>query len=131
MGSPGRIWKEGMRGRLGHSIPWAPSLRDHFGLAFTLIKDHSSLESGPFHMSLSSQVLITVTSPCSFQPKCGNSSVDTIRALFYFFCGFLTTFINNSFINTLLLIIFECAINFLLEPCIIDFPNVLLDLADF
>lgn len=82
VGSPARIWEEGRRERLGHYIPLAVSLRDNFGLAVTLPKDHSSLGGGPLHTSLSVQVPITASSPSSFQLSRGDSSVGTnIRAL--------------------------------------------------
>lgn len=51
MGSHGGIWKEVRRGRQVYFIPLAPSLTDHFGLAFTLTKDHSSFKGGPLHIS--------------------------------------------------------------------------------
>ena len=40
MESPGRIWKEGRRERLGRFSPLVPSLRDHFALAVASTKDH-------------------------------------------------------------------------------------------
>lgn len=82
VGSPARIWKQGRRKRLRHCIPLALSLRDNFGLAVTLTKDHRSLGCGPLHVSLSVQVSITVPSPSSFQLSRGNSSIGSnIRAL--------------------------------------------------
>lgn len=72
----------GKKERLGHCIPLAVSLRDNFGLAVTLPKDHSSLGGGPLQMSLSVQVPITAPSSSSFQLSRGDSSVGTnIRAL--------------------------------------------------
>lgn len=56
VGSPARIWEQGRRERVGHCIPLALSLRDNFGLAVALTKDHRSLGGGPLHMSLSVQV---------------------------------------------------------------------------
>ena len=82
MESPGSIWEEGRRGRLGHFIPLAPSLRNHLGLAVPLTKDHSCLGGDPLHMSLSFQVLVTVSLPGLFQLTEGNNCVGTnIRAL--------------------------------------------------
>ena len=82
VGSPARIWEQGRRKRLRHCIPLALSLRDNFGLAVTLTKDHRSLGCGPLHVSLSVQVSITVPSPSSFQLSRGNSSIGSnIRAL--------------------------------------------------
>lgn len=49
MESPGRIWEEGRRGRLGHFIPLAPSLRDHWtGWPFDQRSQLSGRWSSPY-----------------------------------------------------------------------------------